>query len=317
MTLLIRKITCLAGGVGAARFLQGLVEIVPQKNLTIVVNTGDDLELYGLHISPDPDIIVYTLAGIVDEQKGWGIRGDTFSCLNFLKRYDVETWFNVGDKDLATHIYRTILLKNGATLDKVTKKIAKAFGLEAKILPMTNGKIIPQIITKTGKSHFEEYLVKSQAKDPVLNVLFEGRELADPAPGVLESLEETDGIIVCPSNPIVSIGPILAVKEVRKTLRETRSKIVAISPIVGGATIKGPADKLMRGLGHEVSAYGVAFLYRDFLDAFIMDETDTAYKSRVEKLGIRAVTTNTIMRTPQDKVKLAQLTLETLEEMEG
>lgn len=317
MTLLIRKITCLAGGVGAARFLQGLVEIVPQKNLTIVVNTGDDLELYGLHISPDPDIIVYTLAGIVDEQKGWGIRGDTFSCLNFLKRYDVETWFNVGDKDLATHIYRTILLKNGATLDKVTKKIAKAFGLEAKILPMTNGKIIPQIITKTGKSHFEEYLVKSQAKDPVLSVLFEGRELADPAPGVLESLEETDGIIVCPSNPIVSIGPILAVKEVRKTLRETRSKIVAISPIVGGATIKGPADKLMRGLGHEVSAYGVAFLYRDFLDAFIMDETDTAYKSRVEKLGIRAVTTNTIMRTPQDKVKLAQLTLETLEEMEG
>lgn len=314
---MIRKITCLAGGVGAARFLQGLVEIVPQKNLTIVVNTGDDLELYGLHISPDPDIIVYTLAGIVDEQKGWGIRGDTFSCLNFLKRYDVETWFNVGDKDLATHIYRTILLKNGATLDKVTKKIAKAFGLEAKILPMTNGKIIPQIITKTGKSHFEEYLVKSQAKDPVLNVLFEGRELADPAPGVLESLEETDGIIVCPSNPIVSIGPILAVKEVRKTLRETRSKIVAISPIVGGATIKGPADKLMRGLGHEVSAYGVAFLYRDFLDAFIMDETDTAYKSRVEKLGIRAVTTNTIMRTPQDKVKLAQLTLETLEEMEG
>lgn len=317
MTLLIRKITCLAGGVGAARFLQGLVEIVPQKNLTIVVNTGDDLELYGLHISPDPDIIVYTLAGIVDEQKGWGIRGDTFSCLNFLKRYDVETWFNVGDKDLATHIYRTILLKNGATLDKVTQKIAKAFGLEAKILPMTNGKIIPQIITKTGKSHFEEYLVKSQAKDPVLSVLFEGRELADPAPGVLESLEETDGIIVCPSNPIVSIGPILAVKEVRKTLRETRSKIVAISPIVGGATIKGPADKLMRGLGHEVSAYGVAFLYRDFLDAFIMDETDTAYKSRVEKLGIRAVTTNTIMRTPQDKVKLAQLTLETLEEMEG
>ena len=317
MTLLIRKITCLAGGVGAARFLQGLVEIVPQKNLTIVVNTGDDLELYGLHISPDPDIIVYTLAGIVDEQKGWGIRGDTFSCLNSLKRYDVETWFNVGDKDLATHIYRTILLKNGATLDKVTQKIAKAFGLEAKILPMTNGKIIPQIITKTGKSHFEEYLVKSQAKDPVLNVLFEGKELADPAPGVLESLEETDGIIVCPSNPIVSIGPILAVKEVRKTLRETRSKIVAISPIVGGATIKGPADKLMRGLGHEVSAYGVAFLYRDFLDAFIMDETDTAYKSRVEKLGIRAVTTNTIMRTPQDKVKLAQLTLETLEEMEG
>ncbi|MCW4052351.1 MAG: 2-phospho-L-lactate transferase [Candidatus Bathyarchaeota archaeon] len=313
---MIRNVTCLAGGVGAARFLQGLVKIVPQKNLTIIVNTGDDMELYGLHVSPDPDIIVYTLAGIVDEHKGWGIREDTFSCLSFLKRYGVETWFNIGDRDLATHIYRTALLKNGETLDKANQKIAKAFGLEARILPMTNGKIVPQIITKTGKSHFEEYLIKNQAKDPVLNVLLEGRELADPAPGVLESLEEADGIIVCPSNPIVSIGPILAVKKVRKALRETRARIAAISPIIGGATVKGPADKLMRGLGHEVSAYGVALLYRDFLDAFIMDEVDVADKIRVEKLGIRAATTNTIMRTLQDKIKLAQFTLSTLEEME-
>ncbi len=313
MSLLIRKITCLAGGVGAARFLQGLVKIVPQKNLTIIVNTGDDIELYGLHISPDPDIIMYTLAGIVDEQKGWGMRGDTFSCLNSLKRYDVETWFTIGDKDLATHIYRTTLLKNGATLDHVMQKIAKALRLDATILPMTNGTIIPQIITKSGKAHFEEYLVKNQAEEPVLNVFLEGGEQAEPAPGVLESLDEADGIVVCPSNPIVSIGPILAVKEVRKTLRETQAKIAAISPIVGGATIKGPADKLMRGLGHEVSAYGVASLYRDFLDVFIMDETDKADRNRVEELGIKAVTTNTIMRTLQDKVKLAQVVLNTLE----
>ncbi len=310
---MIRKITCLAGGVGAARFLQGLVKIVPQKNLTIIVNTGDDIELYGLHISPDPDIIMYTLAGIVDEQKGWGMRGDTFSCLNSLKRYDVETWFTIGDKDLATHIYRTTLLKNGATLDHVMQKIAKALRLDATILPMTNGTIIPQIITKSGKAHFEEYLVKNQAEEPVLNVFLEGGEQAEPAPGVLESLDEADGIVVCPSNPIVSIGPILAVKEVRKTLRETQAKIAAISPIVGGATIKGPADKLMRGLGHEVSAYGVASLYRDFLDVFIMDETDKADRNRVEELGIKAVTTNTIMRTLQDKVKLAQVVLNTLE----
>jgi LPPG:FO 2-phospho-L-lactate transferase len=316
VSLLIRKVTCLAGGVGAARFLQGLVEIVPQKNLTIIVNTGDDIELYGLHISPDPDIITYTLAGVVDEQKGWGISGDTFGCLDFLKRYDVETWFNIGDKDLATHIYRTILLKNGATLDQATQRIAKALGLEATILPMTNGKIVPQIVTESGKFHFEEYLVKNQAKEPVLNVLLEGRGQAEPAPGVLESLEAADGIVVCPSNPIVSIGPILAVKEVRQTLREARAKITAISPIVGGATIKGPADKLMRGLGHEVSAYGVASLYRDFLDVFVMDETDKADKSRVEELGIKAVTTNTIMRTPQDRIRLAQVTLNTLEEME-
>ena len=313
MSLLIRKITCLAGGVGAARFLQGLVEIVPQKNLTVIVNTGDDIELYGLHISPDPDIIMYTLAGIVDEQKGWGIRGDTFSCLNSLRRYDVETWFNIGDKDLATHIYRTTLLKNGATLDHVTQKIAKALGLDATILPMTNGTIVPRIITKSGKSHFEEYLVKNQAKEPVLNVFLEGGGQAEPAPGVLESLDAADGIVVCPSNPIVSIGPILAVKEVRKTLREARAKIAAISPIVGGATIKGPADKLMRGLGHEVSAYGVASLYRDFLDVFIMDETDKVDRKRVEELGIKAVTANTIMRTLQDRIKLAQITLTTLE----
>ena len=313
MSLLIRKITCLAGGVGAARFLQGLVEIVPQKNLTVIVNTGDDIELYGLHISPDPDIIMYTLAGIVDEQKGWGIRGDTFSCLNSLRRYDVETWFNIGDKDLATHIYRTTLLKNGATLDHVTQKIAKALGLDATILPMTNGTIVPRIITKSGKFHFEEYLVKNQAKEPVLNVFLEGGGQAEPAPGVLESLDAADGIVVCPSNPIVSIGPILAVKEVRKTLREARAKIAAISPIVGGATIKGPADKLMRGLGHEVSAYGVASLYRDFLDVFIMDETDKADRKRVEELGIKAVTANTIMRTLQDRIKLAQITLTTLE----
>lgn len=310
---MIRKITCLAGGVGAARFLQGLVEIVPQKNLTVIVNTGDDIELYGLHISPDPDIIMYTLAGIVDEQKGWGIRGDTFSCLNSLRRYDVETWFNIGDKDLATHIYRTTLLKNGATLDHVTQKIAKALGLDATILPMTNGTIVPRIITKSGKSHFEEYLVKNQAKEPVLNVFLEGGGQAEPAPGVLESLDAADGIVVCPSNPIVSIGPILAVKEVRKTLREARAKIAAISPIVGGATIKGPADKLMRGLGHEVSAYGVASLYRDFLDVFIMDETDKVDRKRVEELGIKAVTANTIMRTLQDRIKLAQITLTTLE----
>lgn len=316
MSLLIRKITCLAGGVGAARFLQGLVKIVPQKNLTIIVNTGDDIELYGLHISPDPDIIMYTLAGIVDEQKGWGMRGDTFSCLNSLKRYDVETWFTIGDKDLATHIYRTTLLKNGATLDHVIQKIAKALGLDATILPMTNGRIIPQIITKSGKAHFEEYLVKNQAEEQVLNVFLEGGEQAEPAPGVLKALDEADGIVVCPSNPIVSIGPILAVKEVRKTLRETNAKIAAISPIVGGATIKGPADKLMRGLGHEVSAYGVASLYRDFLDVFIMDETDKADRHRVEELGIKAVTTNTIMRTLQDKVKLAQVALDTLEETE-
>jgi len=306
-------VTCLAGGVGAARFLQGLLKIIPQENVTAIVNTGDDIELYGLHISPDPDIVIYTIAGIVDEEKGWGIRGDTFNCLNSLKKYGVETWFNLGDKDLATHIYRTKLLKNGTTLDKVIQKLSKAFDIKMKILPMTNCKVIPQIITETGKMHFEEYLVKRKARDKVLNVVLEGVEAATPAPGVLQSIKTTEGIIVCPSNPIVSIGPILAVKKVREALKKTRARIAAISPIVRGATLKGPADKLMRGLGYEVSAYSVAYLYRDFIDVFIMDQVDEAEKERVEKLGVEVITTNTIMKTMRDKVKLAKLVLTSLE----
>jgi len=299
--------------VGAARFLQGLVRIIPQENITVIVNTGDNIELYGLDISPDPDIVMYTLAGIVDEEKGWGIQGDTFNCLNMFQKYDLETWFKLGDKDLATHIYRTQLLKNGLSLDEVTQKLCRALRLKVKILPMTNEKLVPQIITDAGKMHFEEYLVKRGAKDKVLDVIFEGVKSVQPAPGTIESLRNADGIIVCPSNPIVSVGPILAVKPIRETLKETTAKVVAISPIVGGATVKGPADKLMQGLGLEVSAYSVAFLYRDFLDVFILDEVDSVEKGKIERLGVVVVTANTIMRSLQDKIELARLALKTLE----
>jgi LPPG:FO 2-phospho-L-lactate transferase len=309
---LIERVTCLAGGVGAARFLQGLIQLLPQEKLTVIANTGDDIELYGLHVSPDPDILMYTLAGIVDEEKGWGIQGDTFNFLNMLQKYGLETWFKLGDKDLATHIYRTQLLRDGLSLSEVTQKLCKALGLKIEILPVTNQKIAPQIITDVGKMHFEEYLVKRGAKDKVLNVIFEGAESIYPASGVIESILDADGIIVCPSNPIVSIGPILAVNKVRKALEETSAKVVAISPIVGGAPIKGPADKLMKGLGLEVSAYSVAFLYRNFLDVFILDEVDNGEKEKVEKLGVKAITTNTIMRSLQDKVDLAKLALEAL-----
>jgi LPPG:FO 2-phospho-L-lactate transferase len=309
---LIHKVVCLAGGVGAAKLLQGLVEVIPQRNVTVIVNTGDDITLHGLHISPDPDIVMYTLAGIVDPAQGWGVKDDTFNCLQMLHRYSLATWFKLGDKDLATHILRSQLLKEGHSLTEVTHRLCTSLGVEMKLLPVTNDRITPQIITEKGKLHFEEYLVKREAKDKVLNVIFEGVSTASAAPGVIESIDEASGIIICPSNPIVSIGPILAVKKVRATLRKTKAKVVAISPIVGGATIKGPADKLMQGLGLEVSASSVAFLYRDFLDAFILDKVDEAEKAKIENLGIQAVVANTVMRSLEDKVALARLALGSL-----
>ena len=299
-------ITTLAGGVGAARFLQGLVHVVPPEEIVTIVNTGDDIEFYGLHISPDVDIVTYTLAGIVDEEKGWGIRGDTFNCLDMLRKYGYETWFMLGDKDLATHIHRTLLLKSGLKLSEVTEKIRKALGVKVKIIPMTNDKVQTKIVTNVGEMHFQEYLVKRKAQDPVLDVKFEGIERAEPAPGVIEAILNADGIIICPSNPIVSIGPILSIKGVKEALKKTKAKIVAISPIVGGAPIKGPADKLMRGLGIEVSALGVAKIYRNLLDMLIIDNIDRDLKPKIEEIGVKVHVTNTIMKTIENKIKLAK-----------
>jgi len=302
-------ITALAGGVGAARFLQGLVKVVPEKDITVIVNTGDDIELHGLHISPDLDIIMYTLADIVDEEKCWGIREDTFRCLNMLKKYGRETWFNLGDKDFATHIYRTHLLKEGLSLSEATKRLCQESGLELKILPMSDDKFETKVVTVAGTMHFQEYFVKRKAQDEVIDVMFEGAKKARPAPRVVDSILNTDAVIICPSNPIVSIGTILSVKGIKSALEETEAKVVAISPIVGGSPIKGPADKLMRGLGLEVSAYAVPRLYRDFLDTFVIDQVDQAEKERIEELGLHVVTTNTIMRDLEAKVQLARVTL--------
>ena len=308
---MIEKVTCLAGGVGAAKFLRGLIEIIPQEKITVIVNTADDIELHGLHISPDLDIIMYTLAGLVDEEKGWGIQGDTFNGLNMFHKYGLETWFKLGDKDLATHIFRTNLLKTGSPLDEITLRLCESLGIRARILPVTNEKLASQIVTEAGKIHFEEYLVKREAKDRVLDVIIEGK-FALPAAGVIEAIREADGVIVCPSNPIVSIGPILEVRNVREALKNA-AKVIAISPIVQGATIKGPADKLMRGLGLEVSAYSVAYLYQDFLDVFIFDEADIIEREKIEALGMKAITTDTVMQTLENKVNLARLVLEALE----
>jgi LPPG:FO 2-phospho-L-lactate transferase len=303
-------ITALAGGVGAARFLTGLVKLVNEQDLSIIVNTGDDIELFGLHISPDIDIVTYTLAGIVDEEKGWGIRGDTFQCLEALKRLNIEVWFNIGDGDMATHIFRTNLLKKGLRLSEVTAEVSRALGLKMAILPMTDDRFETRIVTREGSIHFQEYLVKMGAKDEVLGVEFVGADKAEPAAGVIESLANAELVIVCPSNPIVSIGTILAVKGVRDALRHTEAKKIAISPIIAGAPIKGPADKLLRGLGLEVSACSVAKLYADFLDTFILDAADFAEKDKIEKLGIEVKVTNTIMRSLKDKIQLAKTVLE-------
>ena len=303
-------ITALAGGVGAARFLTGLVKLVSEENLTIIVNTGDDIELFGLHISPDIDIVAYTLAGIVDEEKGWGIRGDTFQCLEAFRRFNQEVWFALGDRDLATHIFRTSLLKKGLTLSEVTAEVNRALGLNVAILPMTDDKFETRIVTRDGSIHFQEYLVKRGAKDEVFGVEFLGADNAKPAAGVIDSVVNAELVIVCPSNPIVSIGTILAVKGVRDALRQTNAKKIAISPIIAGAPIKGPADKLLKGLGLEVSAYSVAKLYADFLDTFILDTADSAEKDKIEKLGIEVKVTNTIMRTLEDRIRLAETVLE-------
>jgi LPPG:FO 2-phospho-L-lactate transferase len=304
------QITALAGGVGAARFLTGLSKLIKKEELTVIINTGDDIELFGLHISPDIDIITYTLAGIVDEKKGWGIKNDTPHCLDTLKKYgSTSTWFNIGDKDVATHIYRTHRLSQGATLLEVTSEISHSLGLKTKILPMSNDPFQTYINTHSGRMHFEEYFVKNQCRDEILGIEFEGAASAKPAPQVLDALLCADRIIICPSNPIVSIGTILSVKGIKETLQQTKARIVAVSPIVSGMPLKGPADKMLKSKGIEVSAYGVAGFYADFLDAFVLDVKDLEEKRRIEKLGLEVCVTNTVMKSLADKISLAKATL--------
>ncbi|MGE5574840.1 MAG: 2-phospho-L-lactate transferase [Ignavibacteria bacterium] len=303
-------IATLAGGVGAARFLTGLTRLVREEDLTVIANTGDDIELFGMHISPDIDIVAYTLAGIVDEEKGWGIRGDTFQCLDMLKKHGLDTWFGLGDRDLATHIYRSNRLRQGFTLSQITSEVCQSLGLKVRILPMSNDKFETRVTTSHGSIHFEEYFVKRQCKDEVLGVEFIGAATAKPSPGVIDEILDSEVVIVCPSNPIVSIGTILAVEGVRDALKQTKARVVGVSPIVAGLPIKGPADKMLRGLGFEVSAFGVAQLYSDFLDTFVIDAKDVGEMNRIEQLGINVKTSNTVMKSLDDKISLARSVLE-------
>ena len=303
-------IVVLAGGIGAARFLQGIVQVVPQEELTVIANTGDDREFYGLYVSPDTDIVMYTLAGLVDESQGWGLRGDTYHTMQQLTSYGNEDWFNLGDRDLATHIHRTQLLRQGKTLSAVTDNLREHLGLKLRVIPMSDQSVQTHILTPAGLLHFEEYLIKRHCSDPVQDIEFVGAKTAKPAPGVLTALKEAEAILIAPSNPLVSIGSILSVPGIHDILHEASGMIVAVSPIVGGSPIKGPADKLMTGMGIEVSAVGVARCYRDFLDVMVIDQQDAHLLDEIEELGIPAIATDTIMRDAETKAALARTVLE-------
>jgi LPPG:FO 2-phospho-L-lactate transferase len=295
----------MAGGVGGAKLLVGLQKILGGE-LTAIVNTGDDATMYGVHVSPDVDIVTYWLAGIADTKRGWGIRGDSFNVVRAFESLGYETWFKLGDRDFATCLYRTERLRAGATLTSVTDDVRRALRVQARVLPASDDPIRTQIVTSTGATlEFQEYFVRERCEPAVADVLISGIGEAKPGPGVIEAIESADRVIVCPSNPILSIGPILALPEVREALR-AHPHITAVTPIVRGSALKGPADRLLESLGHSRSASGVARMYADFLDHFVVDATDPDEITTVKELGVHAVGRNTIMSDPEASTRLAR-----------
>lgn len=299
-------VTALAGGVGAARFLRGLVRVVPPEQVTAIVNTGDDERFHGLHVSPDLDTLTYTLAGAHDEETGWGLAGETFRCMAALERYGADTWFRLGDADLATHLYRTPRLDAGASLSEVTAEITRAWGIGLRLLPMSDA-AAPTIMATAehGRLAMQEWFVRHRAEPTVTEIDLAAARSAPPAPGVLEAIEQADLVVICPSNPIISIGPVLAVPGVRSALSSRRERVVAVSPIVGGRTVKGPADRLMHDLGIEVSPVGVARLYADVAGTLVIDDVDHGLAEAVEQAGCRPRVTDTIMRDAAAAADLA------------
>jgi LPPG:FO 2-phospho-L-lactate transferase len=303
------KITALAGGVGASKLLVGLYEVMDPTLLTIIVNIGDDIVLHGLKISPDLDIVTYTLAGIVDASKGWGFRGETFHALKRLAVFGRSNWFNLGDRDLATHIHRTAMLADGKTLSQAADSVRIALGVKSRILPMSDSPVPTIIDSNEGPLYFQEYLVKRRAEPVVRGIRFAKVESALPAPGVLEAIRDADRMLICPSNPLISIGPILAVPGIRDELRANKQKVFAVCPIVGGKSLKGPSDKMLAQLGHDPTALGVAKLYADFTGTFIIDPADKSQSAAISALGMQVAVLHTIMKTRAHKRKLARALL--------
>jgi LPPG:FO 2-phospho-L-lactate transferase len=302
-------ITVLAGGVGAARMLAGLLAVVDAAEITAIVNTGDDTVMHGLAISPDLDTITYTLAGAVNPATGWGLAGESWAAMEALGRYSEETWFRLGDRDLATHLHRTGRLAEGATLSEVTAEIATGWGLRLRLLPMSDEPVRTRLELADREVSFQEYFVKLRHSVPVLRVTFAGAERARPTPAVLEALAEAETIVIAPSNPVVSIGPILAVPGIAEVLLARREQVVAVSPIVGGAALKGPADRLLVELGGEASAVGVARWHAAHAGTLVIDEVDRVLAPAVESAGVRCVITDTVMRTPEVAAALARTVL--------
>ena len=298
---------------GAARFLRGLSRRTDPRALTVIGNTGDDEDILGLHVSPDLDTVMYTLAGRADPVQGWGLRGDSFVTLGALHGLGAPTWFALGDRDLATHLVRTMALAGGRSLTQATQMLARRYGVRSTLLPMTDDRVRTFIHTDAGRLAFQDYLVRRRARGRVRRIEIAGVARARPGPGVLRALRTADAIVFPPSNPLVSTGPILAVPGVRGALIRRRAPAAAISPLVGGRPLKGPLHRMLRGLGMEVSPRGIARLYRGLIDVFVLDQRDAAWAPAIAALGITPVLANTVMRAPRDAARLAGVVLRALE----
>ncbi len=304
------RVAVLAGGVGAARFLDGLVRVVPPTDVTAIVNVGDDMEWSGLHISPDLDTVTYTLADLVNPETGWGLRGESRRTLDRLSELGGPDWFMIGDLDLATHLYRTHRLSQGDPLSAITRDLISRLGLELAITPVTDDRLRTVVQTDSGELAFQDYFVKRRAADPVHSLRFDGANSSSPAPGVIDSLQEADVIVIAPSNPFLSIDPLLSVPGVRDAVTSSAAPVVAISPIIGGQAVKGPAADILQSLGHDVSALGVARIYGLLADVFILDEEDASLASEIEaETGMRVVVMATLMKDMETKMALATGTL--------
>jgi LPPG:FO 2-phospho-L-lactate transferase len=302
-------ITALAGGVGAARFLRGLVQVVEPTDVTVIVNTGDDDWFHGLYVCPDLDSVTYTLAGAQNPETGWGLAGETFTTIDALTRYGEDTWFRLGDRDLATHLFRTRLLHEGVTLSEATARVTAAWELGPRLLPMTDDRVATRITTVDAELAMQEWFVRERCEPEVRSVHFAGSGDATPAPGVLDAITTAETILICPSNPVISIGPILSVPGIRDALGARRDRVVGVSPIIAGRPVKGPADRLMGPLGIDVSCVGVAREYRAFCSALVIDTGDAARAGEIEALGVRAVTAETLMTDARVAAALARDTL--------
>jgi LPPG:FO 2-phospho-L-lactate transferase len=312
------KVVALAGGVGAGKFLRGLVRVIPAGDVTVVVNTGDDLTIHGLRVCPDVDSVTYWLAGVADRERGWGRATESFRALGELRRLGGEAWFSLGDLDLGTHLARADLLERGATLTEATRTIAASLGVEATVLPMSEDPVTTRIEAVGGSGehldlHFQEYWVARRARDEVKAIRYEGAEAAEPAPGVLGAIEASNGVLICPSNPVASIGAILAVPGMRTAVL-AKDRVAGVSPIVGGAPLLGMADRLMPVVGWEVSAFGAASAYRGLAQAFVIDERDARVAPRIEsELGMRVAITDTLMTDDAAAERVARAALDLIE----